>query len=169
MVVHDRIMTTLLEPCVYAVSYIFQMLSSMNVCVSACVCEYLFQWIKNVKTHAPNFSASASKKKHEPIHGNKLLIHSRYETVCMCVCVCICLWFFFERVCVCLFSWLLFSRLVPTIFHDFCIAFFPRHNPLAHTHIYFFCCSPSMISVFRHLVGISFFSCALPNFFFSMQ
>lgn len=59
-------------------------------------------------------------KIHEPIHGNKLLIHSRYETECVCVC---------------LFSWLLFSRLVPTIFHDFCIAFFStsQYVPRAHT------------------------------------
>lgn len=66
-------MTTLpVEPCVYAVSYIFQM--------------YLLPWPSSREWyHDPMPRDHFAPVRNEPIHGNKLLIHSRYESACVCV------------------------------------------------------------------------------------
>lgn len=83
-------LTTSLEPCVYAVSYIFQIYLS-------------FPWIEREEEM---IHSTDLRPFNEPIHGNKLLMHSRYDFACVCA------GFFL--------SLQLFSRLVATIFHDFC-------------------------------------------------
>lgn len=61
-------LTTSLEPCVYAVSYIFQIYSS-------------FPWIEREKEM---IHSTDLRPFNEPIHGNKLLMHSRYDFACVC-------------------------------------------------------------------------------------
>lgn len=61
-------LTTSLEPCVYAVSYIFQIYLS-------------FPWIEREKEM---IHSTDLRPFNEPIHGNKLLMHSRYDFACVC-------------------------------------------------------------------------------------